>query len=90
MLRSEACNEREESTVDFEDDRGGRLRGGGYGAGDRARTGRQLSRETGAHRRAHGRCSYDNKRARVLCDCNTETAFEPKETNSSAPNQSPS
>lgn len=33
---------------------------------------------------------YDNKRARVPRDCNTETALESKETNSFAANQFPS
>ena len=33
---------------------------------------------------------YDSKRARLPCDFSTETAFESKETNSSAPSHSPS
>jgi len=33
---------------------------------------------------------HDNKRARVPCDFRMDTAFESKETNSSAPSQSPS
>lgn len=33
---------------------------------------------------------YDNKRARMPWDCSTETALESKDTNPSAPNQSPS
>src|SRR5260370_3128141 len=34
--------------------------------------------------------SYESKRARPPWDCTTETPFESKETNSSAPTQSPS
>ena len=33
---------------------------------------------------------HDSKRARLPCDCSTATAFASKETNSSAPSQSPS